>query len=75
MYCDLGDDGTTKEIQSGVLMKESENTYTLWCSGRTVCEGMLITLKLLKRQDLVSTISRMITPASDQIVSTTNSQI
>lgn len=31
--------------------------------------GMLVTLKLLKRQDLVSTISRMFKPASDQIVS------
>ena len=50
-------------------MKESENIYSLWCSGRTVCQGMLVTLKLLKRQDLVSTLSRMFKPISDQIVS------
>jgi len=64
----VGDDGTSKEVQSGVLMKESENIYSLWCSGRVCCEGMLVTLKLLKRQDLVSTISNMFRPASDQII-------
>ncbi len=50
-------------------MKESENIYSLWCSGRVCCEGMLVTLKLLKRQDLVSSLSRLFKPASDQIVS------
>ncbi len=50
-------------------MKESENVYSLWCSGRLCVEGMLVTLKLLKRQDLVSSISRMFKPAADQIVS------
>ena len=49
-------------------MKESENIFSLWCSGRVCCEGMLITLKLLKRQDLISTISRMFKPQTDQIV-------
>jgi hypothetical protein len=63
-----GDDGTTPEVQSGVLMKEAENVYALWCSGRMYCEGMLVTLKLLKRQDLVSTIARLVRPANDQIV-------
>lgn len=32
------------------------------------CEGMLVTLKLLKRQDLVSTLSRWFRPAADQII-------
>lgn len=50
-------------------MKESENVYALWCSGRTCVEGMLVELKFLKRQDLVSSISRIFKPASDQIVS------
>ena len=63
-----GDDGTSQEMQSGVLVKESENIYTLWCSGRVCCEGMLVTLKLLKRQDLVSTLARMFRPASDQVI-------
>jgi len=70
MLCDAGDDGTSAEVQSsGGLMKEAENIYALWCTGRTYCEGMLVTLKLLKRQDLVSSIARLLRPVCDQIVS------
>ena len=71
VYDDItGDDGTSTEVQSsGVLMKEAENIYALWCTGRTYCEGMLVTLKLLKRQDLVSSIARLLRPVCDQIVS------
>lgn len=65
----VGDDGTSKEASSGTLMKESENVYALWCSGRTCVEGMLVELKFLKRQDLISSISNMLKPSSDQIVS------
>uniref|UniRef100_K1Q683 PAT complex subunit CCDC47 n=1 Tax=Magallana gigas TaxID=29159 RepID=K1Q683_MAGGI len=64
----VGDDGTSKEASSGTLMKESENVYALWCSGRTCVEGMLVELKFLKRQDLISSISNMLKPSSDQIV-------
>lgn len=64
----IGDDGTSTEIQSGILMKEAENVYSLWCSGRTCCEGMLVTLKLLKRQDLISCIARLFRPLTDQII-------
>jgi hypothetical protein len=64
----VGDDGTSPDPTSAGLIKESENLYSLWCSGRVCCEGMLVTLKLLKRQDLVSTISRMFRPVSDQII-------
>lgn len=68
----IGDDGSSADpCSSGTLMKESENVYSLWCSGRICCEGMLVTLRLLKRQDLVSTISRLVRPSqsADQIVS------
>ncbi|XP_076461293.1 PAT complex subunit CCDC47-like isoform X2 [Babylonia areolata] len=64
----VGDDGTGKEPTQGVLMKESENVYALWCSGRTCVEGMLVELKLLKRQDLVNVLLRLFKPASDQII-------
>ena len=63
-----GDDGTSKEVSSGTLIKESENIYALWCSGRVCVEGMLVELKLLKRQDLINTLLRMFKPASDQVV-------
>ncbi|XP_017784971.1 PREDICTED: coiled-coil domain-containing protein 47 [Nicrophorus vespilloides] len=64
----VGDDGALEHIkESGGLLKESENTFTLWCSGRTCCEGMLVELKLIKRQDLVAVISGMMRPTLDQV--------
>ncbi|CAB0010768.1 unnamed protein product [Nesidiocoris tenuis] len=62
----VGDDGKM-EIENRGLMKESEHMYTLWCSGRTCCEGMLVELKFLKRQDLVAVIAQMMKPSLDQI--------
>ncbi|KAK6629849.1 hypothetical protein RUM43_003669 [Polyplax serrata] len=62
----VGDDGKL-EIENQGLVKESENLYTLWCSGRTCCEGMLVELKLLKRQDLLSVIAQIMKPSHDQI--------
>merc|ERR1711936_1514305 len=64
----VGDDGTKnlEEIQEP-LIKESENLFRFWCSGRICCEGMLVELRLLKRQDLVGVISNFMKPAHDQI--------
>lgn len=55
------------EPQSGVLVKESESVYTLWCTGRQYCEGMLVELRLLKRHDLVSVMSQLLRPKSEII--------
>lgn len=43
----IGDDGKIENENPG-LLKDSESVYTLWCSGRTCCEGMLVELKFLK---------------------------
>jgi len=32
----------------------SSNNYTIWCTGRKGCEGMLVELKLVARQDLIT---------------------
>lgn len=66
----VGDDGQLeRQENSSALIKESENTFTLWCSGRSCCEGMLVELRLLKRQDLVAVIAGMIRPANaDQLM-------
>ncbi|KGL85771.1 Coiled-coil domain-containing protein 47, partial [Tinamus guttatus] len=64
----VGDDGTNKEATStGKLNQENEHIYNLWCSGRVCCEGMLIQLKFLKRQDLLNVLARMMRPACDQV--------
>ncbi|XP_065338890.1 PAT complex subunit CCDC47 [Cloeon dipterum] len=63
----VGDDGSKDVDPNAGLIKESENVFTLWCSGRSCCEGMLVELKLLKRQDLVAVISQIVRPITDQI--------
>lgn len=62
----VGDDGKMENENPG-LNKESESLYTLWCSGRTCCEGMLVELKMIKRQDLVALVAGLMRPQQDQI--------
>ncbi|KAG5899756.1 hypothetical protein JTB14_006093 [Gonioctena quinquepunctata] len=63
----VGDDGSLDRNENVSLVKESENVFTLWCSGRTCCEGMLVELKLIKRQDLLAVLSGIMRPTMDQI--------
>ena len=62
----IGDD-SKGEGEGTTFLKESESLYTLWCSGRTCCEGMLVELKMIKRQDLVAILSDIMKPTLDQI--------
>lgn len=62
----IGDDGKI-DNENGHFVKESESLYTLWCSGRTCCEGMLVELKMIKRQDLVAVLADIMRPSQDQI--------
>ncbi|XP_037959958.1 coiled-coil domain-containing protein 47 [Teleopsis dalmanni] len=62
----VGDDGKIENENPG-LIKESESLYTLWCSGRTCCEGMLVELKMIKRQDLVALVAGLMRPQQDQV--------
>ncbi|XP_049515670.1 PAT complex subunit CCDC47-like, partial [Dermacentor silvarum] len=68
----IRDDGRKElapdEAEAGGLVKDSESVYTLWCSGRLCVEGMLVELRLLKRQDLLSLIAQMVRPSADQLV-------
>lgn len=44
----VGDDPLQKATESThQLLKQSEYNYTLWCSGRQCCEGMLVDIKVL----------------------------
>ncbi|KRX62286.1 Coiled-coil domain-containing protein 47 [Trichinella sp. T9] len=63
----VGDDGISPEVTKNVLIKESDNHYIVWCSGRQGCIGMEIHLKLIKRQDLLSLIFYIIRPKFDVI--------
>lgn len=62
----VGDDGKLENSQPG-LIKESENVYLLWCSGRTACEAVLFELRLVKRQDLLAVWMAFFRPQPDQV--------
>ncbi|KAL0871004.1 hypothetical protein ABMA27_004820 [Loxostege sticticalis] len=47
--------------------REAEHCFTMWCSGRVCCEGMLLTLKLIKRQDLVHVLLGIVRPTPDTL--------
>ncbi|VDN06760.1 unnamed protein product [Thelazia callipaeda] len=64
----VGDDGTSEELREGHMHKDTDSTYTIWCTGRVGCQGMLITLKLLKRQDLIHVILNFIRPKQDKVI-------
>lgn len=67
----VGDDGKkeTEFSQTGVMLKESDSIFTLWCSGRVCCEGMLVELKLIKRQDLLALAMGILSSkVQDQVV-------
>lgn len=64
----VGDDGKKEgDGQPFGFIKESDSIYTLWCSGRTLVEGMLIELKLIKRQDLLSITMGLLKKTQDQV--------
>ncbi|KAF7489484.1 Coiled-coil domain-containing protein 47 [Sarcoptes scabiei] len=65
----VGDDiKSTNQNQSNGLIKETENIYVIWCSGRVSIDGLLIEIKLIKRHDLFSTIVNIVRPTSDNII-------
>jgi Protein of unknown function (DUF1682) len=66
----VGDDGK-KELNSvqTSLVQESDSVFTLWCSGRVCCEGMLVELRQIKRQDLLSVAMSLLgSKVKDQVI-------
>lgn len=63
----VGDDGKQEIVNHG-LIKETGNAFTLWCSGRTLVEGMLVEIQLVKRHDLFSLLINLVKPSVDKIV-------
>lgn len=64
----VGDDGTSQEPTGGHLMKETDYSYSVWCSGKSGCHGMLTQIKLIKRQDLLGFTANFFRPKSDRVI-------
>ena len=56
----VGDSGEATTESSLSMMREADHIFTLWCSGRSYMEGMLVTLKMIKRQDVFSQVNQKV---------------
>jgi alanine-alpha-ketoisovalerate/valine-pyruvate aminotransferase len=64
-----GDDGTETALAGrSQFVKETDSTISLWCSGRAGTLGLLVQMKMIKRQDLISVISQLVRPRYDHVV-------
>jgi len=50
------------------ILKESESSYTVYCSGRVNVDSMMVELKLVKRQDLFSLAVNLFRPTNDEAI-------
>uniref|UniRef100_A0A0N5AWT5 PAT complex subunit CCDC47 n=1 Tax=Syphacia muris TaxID=451379 RepID=A0A0N5AWT5_9BILA len=77
----VGDDGTSDTPSEGHLLKETDSNIVKeeliscvgyfearMCSGRVGCQSMLIQMKLVKRQDLISMLIGLIRPTTDKAI-------
>jgi len=74
----VGDNGQTRTDEStsedqqtnNQLLKESENLYVLWCSGRMFVESLLVEIRLIKRQCVFNSLAAWIKTTNDTVVYT-----
>ncbi|CAL0309584.1 unnamed protein product [Lupinus luteus] len=59
----IGDGGD----DSPLLLKEGQTTFKFYASGRRYCQGLLATLELKSRHDLIARIYNLIVPTRDEI--------
>ncbi|PON48781.1 hypothetical protein PanWU01x14_234840 [Parasponia andersonii] len=52
---------------SPLLLKEGQNVFKFYASGRRYCQGLLATMELKSRHDLISRIYNMVVPCKDEI--------
>lgn len=52
---------------SPLLLKEGQNVFKFYASGRRFCQGLLATIELQSRHDLISRLYNMIVPTKDEI--------
>lgn len=50
-----------------IMHREYDHVFTVWCTGRAGIDGMLVQLELLRRQDLVGSVIKLVRGTSDRI--------
>ncbi|KAL3538515.1 hypothetical protein ACH5RR_001881 [Cinchona calisaya] len=59
--------GIGETDESPLLLKEGQNVFKFYATGRRFCQGMLATLELKSRHDLISRLYNMVVPCKDEI--------
>ncbi|KAJ7946579.1 DUF1682 family protein [Quillaja saponaria] len=59
--------GVGEGDDSPLLLKEGQNVFKFYASGRRYCQGLLATMELKSRHDLISTLYNMVVPTRDEI--------
>ncbi|GLT97036.1 hypothetical protein SLE2022_146230 [Rubroshorea leprosula] len=52
---------------SPLLLKEGQNVFKFYASGRRYCQGLLATMELKSRHDLISRLFNLVVPCRDEI--------
>ncbi|XP_010521048.1 PREDICTED: uncharacterized protein At5g49945-like [Tarenaya hassleriana] len=59
--------GVGEGEDSPLLLKECQNVFKFYASGRRYCHGLLATMELRSRHDLLSRLFNMVVPCKDEI--------
>lgn len=59
--------GVGEGDDSPLLLKEGQNVFKFYASGRRYCQGLLATLELKSRHDLISRMYNAVVPCKDEI--------
>ncbi|CAA0814062.1 Protein of unknown function (DUF1682 [Striga hermonthica] len=59
--------GVGETDDSPLLLQEGKNVFKFYASGRRFCSGLLATMELKSRHDLISKLYNMVVPCKDEI--------
>lgn len=59
--------GVGETADSPLLLQEGKNVFKFYASGRRFCSGLLATMELKSRHDLISRLYNMVVPCKDEI--------
>lgn len=59
--------GVSELEDSPLLLKEALNVFKFYASGRRYCHGLLATMQLKSRHDLISRVFNLVVPCKDEI--------
>ncbi|XP_076956343.1 uncharacterized protein At5g49945-like [Bidens hawaiensis] len=59
--------GVGADHNSPLLMKEGQNVFRFYSSGRRFCQELVATMELKSRQDLIAKLYNMVVPCKDEI--------